>query len=152
MGIEKYRVAPGVEEFRSRFEQNLVPRAQFNLKTTEGALVGIPTFDPIRHGTDKFQVHTPDGHVLMIPFADLEAAEDHVASDDRFMDLAISEARRTPPEEGKTVQLFVGAALVLDNEVLGTAYRGERTAGHHAERTLLETKLGDAKRPLCQRE
>ena len=37
----------------------------------------------------------------------------------------------------------VGAVVVMNDEVLGTAYRGELGSGDHAEYTLLGRKLAD---------
>jgi class 3 adenylate cyclase/pyrimidine deaminase RibD-like protein len=59
-------------------------------------------------------------------------------SDRQFMELAIQYARRC---QGKPVDPLVGAVAVLKSEVLGTAHRGEKEAGEHAEYTLLEGHL-----------
>ncbi|MBA3342390.1 MAG: hypothetical protein H0T48_11225 [Gemmatimonadaceae bacterium] len=57
--------------------------------------------------------------------------------------LAIEVARQCKGEAGK-VTPKVGAVVMRDGVVLGSAYRGELDAPDHAEFTLLEKKLPDA--------
>ncbi len=62
-------------------------------------------------------------------------------SDDRkFMDLAIQAARSC---QGNASDPLVGAVAVLNGQILGTAYRGEKGVGEHAEYTLLEGHLAN---------
>lgn len=57
---------------------------------------------------------------------------------------AIDASKNCTAEDGKKKPTpFVGAAIVLNGELLGTAYRGEIEPGEHAEYTLLERKLKD---------
>jgi pyrimidine deaminase RibD-like protein/NTP pyrophosphatase (non-canonical NTP hydrolase) len=62
--------------------------------------------------------------------------------DPELMDLAIREARRSSPEDGR-IHPNVGAVVLLNGEVIGSGHRGELGAGDHAEFTVLERKLGD---------
>lgn len=57
---------------------------------------------------------------------------------------AIEQARRCTNEAGK-VSPKVGAVIMRDGAIMGEAYRGELADGDHAEYTLLEKKLHDAK-------
>lgn len=59
-----------------------------------------------------------------------------------FMRMAIAEARKCRAEDGR-IHPMVGAVVVKDGKLLGTAYRGELTPGEHAEFTVLEKKLGN---------
>lgn len=63
-----------------------------------------------------------------------------MATDDYFMRLAIDEARKSVPEDGRT-HPKVGVVVVKDGKVLTTSHRGERP-GDHAEYLALEHKLG----------
>lgn len=60
-----------------------------------------------------------------------------------FAALAVAEARKSQQEVGR-VELYVGAVAARGSELLGSAHRGEVTAGDHAEYTLLERKLKDS--------
>lgn len=62
--------------------------------------------------------------------------------DRAFMRLAIDEARKSQPEDGRP-HPRVGAVVARDGRVLGRAHRGERGPGDHGEYTLLEKKLPD---------
>lgn len=61
-------------------------------------------------------------------------------SDLRFMRLAIKEAQRCKAEDDRCHPM-VGAVVVKNDECVGTAYRGERRRGDHAEFIVLEKKL-----------
>ena len=61
-------------------------------------------------------------------------------SDLSLMRLAIKEARRSVPEDGR-VHPWVGAVVVKDGQVLASSCRGDLEPGDHAEFTLLEKKL-----------
>jgi pyrimidine deaminase RibD-like protein len=61
-------------------------------------------------------------------------------SDLSRMRLAIKEARRSVPEDGR-VHPWVGAVVVKDGQVLASSCRGDLEPGDHAEFTLLEKKL-----------
>ncbi len=64
-------------------------------------------------------------------------------SDDRtFARLAIDEARKSVPENDGRPHPWVGAVVVKDGKVLGTAHRGE-VRGNHAEFVALERNLSD---------
>ena len=56
------------------------------------------------------------------------------------MELAIEAARQC---KGATSDPLVGAVAVSNGQLLGTAFRGEKKAGEHAEYTLLERHLQD---------
>lgn len=63
------------------------------------------------------------------------------ASNDReFAQLAIEEARKSVPERDGRTHPKVGAVVVKDNQVIGSAHRGE-VSGCHAEYIVLELKL-----------
>lgn len=62
-------------------------------------------------------------------------------TDRDYMRMAIEESRKCQPEDARTHPL-VGAVVVKDGTLLGTAYRGELAKGDHAEFTALEKKLG----------
>src|ERR1041385_3020777 len=66
------------------------------------------------------------------------------ANDVEFAARAIEEARNSRQEGGKGPP-FVGAVASRDDKLLGAAHRGELALGEHAEFTLLERKLRDAK-------
>ncbi|MCL0049997.1 tetratricopeptide repeat protein [Thermodesulfovibrionales bacterium] len=59
------------------------------------------------------------------------------------MKLAIEEAKKSIPEPDGRIHPRVGVVIVRGAEVLATAYRGEISAGDHAEYTALERKLAD---------
>ena len=61
-------------------------------------------------------------------------------SDLPHMRLAIKEARRSRPEDDR-VHPYVGAVVVRRGEVLGSACRGDRDPGDHAEFCVVEKKL-----------
>jgi pyrimidine deaminase RibD-like protein len=69
-------------------------------------------------------------------------ASNEVDDDRRFALMAIAEARKSTPEDGKP-RPKVGAVVVKDGKVLATAHRGE-AKGNHAEYIALEKKLTDA--------
>lgn len=64
-------------------------------------------------------------------------------ADDRFMRLAIAEAKRSVSETGGP-RPHVGAVVARRGRVLAKAYRGDTSAGDHAEYVALERKLGGA--------
>jgi len=64
------------------------------------------------------------------------------------MRLAIQEARRSRGEEGR-VYPYVGAVVVRDGQVLGSACRGDLDPRHHAEFGVLEKKLPRATLAGC---
>jgi len=63
-------------------------------------------------------------------------------SDRDLMMRAIDLARKCKSESGR-ISPKVGAVIARDGIVIGEAFRGELTAGEHAEYTLLEKKLTD---------
>lgn len=60
------------------------------------------------------------------------------SSDHKFMRLAIRAALKC---KGLSRDPLVGAVAVVNGKVVGTAFRGEKIAGEHAEFTLLERNL-----------
>lgn len=60
-----------------------------------------------------------------------------------FMFMAINEARKSEPEDGRT-HPRVGAVVVSPDGCTTTGHRGELEDGEHAEYTVLERKLKDA--------
>jgi pyrimidine deaminase RibD-like protein len=90
------------------------------------------------------------GDIVTIRAAGQHALEDETAATQRPMNFdteqmwtAIELARNCESEPGK-VSPKVGAVVVRDGQVLGSAFRGELAPGDHAEFTLLEKKLGTA--------
>ncbi len=69
-------------------------------------------------------------------------SQDDSGLDRAFMERAIDQARKSRTEAGH-VPLKVGAVVVKDGKELSVAYRGEQSAGEHAEFTALEKKLAD---------
>jgi pyrimidine deaminase RibD-like protein len=65
-----------------------------------------------------------------------------VLDDHRFARMAIDEARKSVAENDGRPHPLVGAVVVKDGKVLGTAHRGEQP-GNHAEYVALEKKLSD---------
>jgi len=65
-----------------------------------------------------------------------------VDDDLKFARLAIDEARKSVPENDGRPHPWVGAVVVKDGRVLGTAHRGE-VPGNHAEFVALERNLPD---------
>jgi pyrimidine deaminase RibD-like protein len=63
------------------------------------------------------------------------------AADDKFARLAITEARKSVPENDDRPHPLVGAVVVKDGMVLAVAHRGELES-NHAEYIALEKKLG----------
>lgn len=68
--------------------------------------------------------------------------------DAKFMRQAIQEARRSRGEAGR-VHPFVGAVVVRDGDVIGSACRGDLDPRHHAEFCVLEEKLTREKLAGC---
>ena len=62
--------------------------------------------------------------------------------DRKFMERAVEEARKSRNEDNR-VHPKVGVVIVKDGNELAAAYRGELSAGEHAEFTALEKKLAD---------
>jgi len=62
--------------------------------------------------------------------------------DRAWMELALAEARKSAPEDGRT-HPKVGAVAVRDAQHLASAHRGQLHPGEHAEFTLLEGLLRD---------
>jgi pyrimidine deaminase RibD-like protein len=58
------------------------------------------------------------------------------------MEKAVALARMCVSEPGR-ISPRAGAVVVRDEDILGEAYRGEKSSGDHAEFTLLERKLKD---------
>jgi pyrimidine deaminase RibD-like protein len=66
--------------------------------------------------------------------------QDGTDADRKFARLAIDEARKSVPENDGRPHPWVGAVVVKDGKVLGTAHRGE-VPGNHAEFVALERNL-----------
>src|ERR1700733_343857 len=67
--------------------------------------------------------------------------EQRVENEEKYMRLAIEEARKSKPEDGRP-HPKVGVVIVA-RSFTGTAFRGEKTPGDHAEYTALESKYPD---------
>ena len=65
-----------------------------------------------------------------------------LATDRQLMQHAIELARQSSHERAR-VSPLVGAVVARDGKLLGGAFRGELSAGEHAEFTLLEKKLAN---------
>lgn len=61
--------------------------------------------------------------------------------DRQYMQLAITEAKKTKAEDERT-HPKVGAVVVKEDQVLASSHRGEMGSGNHAEFGALEKKLG----------
>lgn len=77
-------------------------------------------------------------HVLSLDPVDLEFAA--AARDADFMALAVEQARLSKSEAGRNSPK-VGAVVVVRDEIVAMAHRGELGPGDHAEYTALERKL-----------
>ena len=75
---------------------------------------------------------------LTIPISDSFVSSND-AEDRKFAELAVKEARKSIPEDGR-VHPKVGVVVVKDGHILATAHRGEIPQGH-AEFIALEKKL-----------
>jgi pyrimidine deaminase RibD-like protein len=62
---------------------------------------------------------------------------------DKLMRLAIDSGKKSISEQGK-LSPKVGASIFKDGEILGTAFRGQKEPGNHAEFTLFEKILQGA--------
>ncbi|MBI5138798.1 MAG: hypothetical protein HZA95_03290 [Candidatus Vogelbacteria bacterium] len=71
-----------------------------------------------------------------------------IKGEDKFMRLAIREARRSNHEDD-SIHPYVGVVVVRDGEILASACRGDRGLGDHAEFTALEKKLKKDKLAGC---
>jgi pyrimidine deaminase RibD-like protein len=76
------------------------------------------------------------------PKPKLAAPSSGADADRKFARLAIDEARKSLPENDGRPHPWVGAVVVKDGKVLGTAHRGE-VPGNHAEFVALEKNLPD---------
>jgi len=77
---------------------------------------------------------------LPIPISD-SIVSSNDAEDRKFAELAVAEARKSIPEDGR-VHPKVGVVVVKDGQILAMAHRGEIPQGH-AEFIALEKKLAD---------
>ena len=80
---------------------------------------------------------------LKAPTISTQAPAGDIELERKFMEKAVTEARRSCPEDSR-VHPRVGVVVVKDGRELATAYRGELDRGEHAEYTALERKLTDA--------
>jgi|ERR1043165_4795853 pyrimidine deaminase RibD-like protein len=64
------------------------------------------------------------------------------AEDERYMRMAIAEARKCKAEDARPRPL-VGAVVVKNGDVIASAFRSELKPGEHAEYTALERKAGN---------
>src|SRR5260370_41337290 len=84
-----------------------------------------------------------DLELVPAPQTNMEPAAPAEEQDDRtYARLAIEEARKSVPENDGKPHPWVGAVVVKDGKVLGTAHRGE-VPGNHAEFVALEKNLPD---------
>jgi pyrimidine deaminase RibD-like protein len=98
-----------------------------------------PTADDNEYGPFRLN-EAGRGAVATAP----EGSAARVSSSRAAMERAIELARRSSSEVGR-ISPKVGVLIVRDDVVVGEAYRGELAPGEHAEFTLLEKKLQDAR-------
>lgn len=134
----------------AEFQENVLAGRRFRVVLVGGETAeGIPTASQGNHL--DFRIRTGNGQVLKIPFADVVSAQPFELDDRHFMGVAIKESRKCRPEAGRQSPVpKVGAVIVVNGVLAGTAYRneivlgGKDDEGDHAEMTLLEKKLKDA--------
>jgi pyrimidine deaminase RibD-like protein len=97
-----------------------------------------------QHGCEfHLEIRLPlqNGIQFALPVTEISTSEqDGADADRRFARLAIDEARKSVPENDGRPHPWVGAVVVKDGKVLGTAHRGE-VPGNHAEFVALERNL-----------
>ena len=85
-------------------------------------------------------IHTGDNNYYLGSQDSKDAGKSFSEDEIRCMRLAIEEEKKSIPENGKLTPK-VGASIMKGNKILGTAFRGQKGTGDHAEYTLFEKVL-----------
>ncbi len=137
-----------VVSFCQSQQHNLIGSMTQVVRQTLGQNTPAGTFDSLSK-----QIVSRIGAMISRLVSDLAIKRDEKILDDRktkqvsaadykFARLAIDEARKSVPENDGRPHPWVGAVVVKDGKVLGTAHRGE-VPGNHAEFVALERNLPD---------
>lgn len=131
---------PVLVSCRSRSKQSCEYSLEIRLPLRGGIQFAVPASHSGQEAP-KQRAATQQGVEVEVAETSTSEQQDRGADADRkFARLAIDEARKSVPESDGRPHPWVGAVVVKDGKVLGTAHRGEEP-GNHAEFVALERNL-----------